>query len=200
MARGNGRMQIFLDDADYRQFIFLLGEVVEEFDVECRDYCAIWNHYHLTLCPSKPNFSEAMRRLNSQYAQWWNRRHSRVGHVFQGRFKDQIVQGGDYLLTLSRYIAMNPVRAHLVDRPEDWPWSSYGALIGLSRAPSFLNVEAMLRLFGNGDAATLQARYAEHVTGTGNPTIMDRIRSNEQVLGDPEFKSHVKTFSASIVV
>jgi putative transposase len=198
MSRGNGRMQIFLDDVDYRQFLFLLGGIVEEFEVECRDYCAIWNHYHVTLCPRKANFSEAMRCLNSQYAQWWNRRHNRVGHVFQGRFKDQIVEDGDYLRTLSRYIALNPVRAHLVARPEDWPWSSCAGLIGLTRPPSFLSVESTLRLFGSDDAATLRARYADHVKGTGDPAIMDRIRSNERVLGDKDFKRHVKALSTSI--
>ena len=89
------------------------------------------NHYHATLQPSQPNLSEALRRLNSVYARWWNERHQRVGHVFQGRFKDQIVDRDSYLLTLSRYVVMNPVRAGLVERPEDWRWSSYRATAGL---------------------------------------------------------------------
>ena len=130
MSRGNGRMGIFLDDADYRQFVHLLGEAVERFDIRCWNYCVMPNHYHATLQPTRTNLSEAIRCLNSGYAQWWNRRHGRVGHVFQGRYKDQVVDRETYLLTLSRYVVMNPVRAGLVERPGDWPWSSYRATVG----------------------------------------------------------------------
>jgi len=123
-------MQIFLDDGDYKHFVYLLGDIIEEFGIECWNYCLMPNHYHATLRPTQPNLSEAMRRLNSIYAQWWNRRHERVGHVFQGRFKDQVVQREGYLTALCRYIALNPVRANLATRPEDWAWSSYAATSG----------------------------------------------------------------------
>ena len=124
MSRGNGRMHIFLDADDYQQFIYFLSDVVEEFAMQCWNYCLMPNHYHATLQPSRADLSEAIRRLNGVYAQWWNRRHGRVGHVFQGRYKDQIVQREGYLLTLSRYVVMNPVRAQLVVHPGDWRWSS----------------------------------------------------------------------------
>jgi hypothetical protein len=148
------------------------------------------NHYHATLQPSRADLSEAIRRLNGVYAQWWNRRHGRVGHVFQGRYKDQIVQREGYLLTLSRYVVMNPVRAQLVVHPEDWRWSSYRATVGLSAAPPFLHTSSTLRLFGGGADAILQARFAEYVTGgeADEPTI-DRIRSNERIVGDRAFKN-----------
>lgn len=119
MARGNGRMRIFLHDMDYRKFIDVLGDVVEESEIECWNYCVMPNHYHATFRPTRPNLSEAIRRINSVYAQWWNKRHERVGHVFQGRFKDQIVQREGYLLALCRYVAMNPVRAGLSECPEN---------------------------------------------------------------------------------
>ena len=96
MSRGNGRMCIFLDEADYRQFVYILGDVVETFGLECWNYCLMPNHYHATLRPSRPNLSEAIRRLNSVYALWWNKRHQRVGHVFQGRFKAQVVDREGY--------------------------------------------------------------------------------------------------------
>ena len=104
-------MTVFLDDIDYRHFVFLLGDVIEEFGIQCWNYCLMPNHYHLTLQPGRPNLSEAMRRLNGNYALWWNRRHQRVGHVFQGRFKDQIVDRESYLFAVTRYVLMNPVRA-----------------------------------------------------------------------------------------
>ena len=193
MARGNGRMQIFLDDVDYRLFIFLLGEVIEEYDLECWNYCLMPNHYHATIRPTRPNLSDAIRLLNSKYAQAWNRRHKRVGHVFQGRFKDQIVQNDSYLAALCRYIALNPVRAALVEKPEDWPWSSYAAICGLKEAPPFLAADSTLRQFGDADADTLRARFSQFVLRTPqDEEPYDRIRSNERILGDRAFKISVR--------
>jgi REP element-mobilizing transposase RayT len=107
MSRGNARMPIFLDDCDYRQFVYQVGDVVEEFGLVCWNYCAMPNHYHLTVQPTRANLSAAIRKLNGTYGQWWNRRHGRVGHVFQGRFKDQIVDRNSYLMALSSYVVMN---------------------------------------------------------------------------------------------
>lgn len=190
MARGNGRMRIFLDDADYKQFVHVLGDVTEDLDIECWNYCVMPNHYHATLRPTLPNLSEALRRVNSIYAQWWNRRHGRVGHVFQGRFKDQIVQREGYLLALCRYVALNPVRARLVERPEHWEWSSYAATVGLRPSPSFLALTAVLHQFGEGERPILQARFAGHVLGNPDEGCCteDRIRSSERILGDRAFK------------
>lgn len=192
MSRGNGRMHIFLDDADYRHFVHILGEVVDQFAIRCWNYCLMPNHYHATLQPSAENLSEAVRRINSSYALWWNRRHARVGHVFQGRFKDQIVDRESYLLALSRYVALNPVRADLVKRPEDWRWSSYGAIAGLAPSPVFLAAEATLELFGEGEAHVRQARFTRYITLPADDAAwQDRIRSNDRILGTIAFKEAV---------
>jgi REP element-mobilizing transposase RayT len=192
MSRGNGRMRIFLDDEDYQQFVFLLGDVVEEFDIRCWNYCIMPNHYHATLQPSGGDLSEAIRRLNGVYAQWWNRRHRHVGHVFQGRYKDQIVQRDAYLLTLSRYVVMNPVRGELASRPDEWEWSSYRATVGLSTPPSFLHTPSTLALFGTGTGAVLQERFAQFVGTEGTEqAIVNRIRSNERIVGDRAFKESI---------
>jgi putative transposase len=192
MSRGNGRMCIFLDEADYRQFVFILGDVVETFGLECWNYCLMPNHYHATLQPSRPNLSEAIRRLNSVYALWWNKRHQRVGHVFQGRFKAQVVDREAYLMVLSRYVVMNPVRSGIVERPEDWPWSSFRATAGLEPAPPFLGTSATLRLFGEDPEPVLQARFASAVsTHQDEHASLDRIRSNERILGSSAFKNRV---------
>jgi REP element-mobilizing transposase RayT len=188
MARGNARMPIFLDDCDYRQGVYQLGDVLEEFGIVCWNFCLMPNHYHLTVQPTRPNLSAAIRKLNGAYGQWWNRRHGRVGHVFQGRFKDQIVDRDAYLLALSRYVVMNPVRAGLVNQPEDWPWSSYRATAGLSAVPAFLSTESTLRLFGDEPAAVLQERFSATVAVPSDPALTDRIRSNERVLGTRIFK------------
>jgi REP element-mobilizing transposase RayT len=192
MARGNGRMSIFLDDRDYRQLEFLLGEVVAEYDVECWGFCGMGNHYHAILRPTRPNISAAMRRLNGEYAQWWNRRHSRVGHVFQGRFKDQIVSREQYLMALIRYVARNPLRAGLVSDLGNWRCGSYRAIAGLEDAPAFLSVDTILAQFGVADTRTLQERFTAFVLGDDhNSALEDRIRSNDRILGDRAFKQSV---------
>jgi putative transposase len=192
VSRGNGRMRIFLDDRDYRTFLRVLADVVVFFDVECWDYCLMPNHDHLALCPRKANLSNAMARLDSVYAMWWNAVHANVGHVFQGRFKAQIVQREGYLLALCRYIARNPVRAGLVEHPGAWEWSGYRALAG-GRNPGFLSDELMLSQFGGSDLAQARARYVNHVNGIPPETdeIEDRLRSKEPVIGDPQFKTQV---------
>ena len=181
-SRGNGRMKIFHDDTEFAWFAALLGEVVNEFGFECWNYCLMPNHYHLTLRPTLSNLSEGMKQLNEDYAQWWNRRHQHVGHVFQGPFKAQIVQEDKYGLTLCRYIALNPVRAGLTARPEDWTWSSYAAIIGLRPRPGFLAADSNLLLLGDGDEHRLQARFAEYVlAGISSGGVTDDIRSRQPI-------------------
>src|SRR3954466_1537135 len=114
-ARGVRRLHIYLDDVDRRQFLVILAAVVERYDLRCHAYCEMSNHYHLALTTREANLSRAMQQLNGDYAQWWNWRHERVGHVFQGRFNAQVVQDGRYLANVCRYIVLNPVRAGIVD-------------------------------------------------------------------------------------
>jgi len=186
-------MRIFLNDRDYRHFVYLLSDVVERFDIECWNYCLMPNHYHLTVMPNLPNISEAVRRLNSIYALWWNRQHKQVGHVFQGRFKAQIVQEDGYLTTLCRYVALNPVRARLVTHPEEWKWSSYAATVGPQSPPAFLTLGPTLRRFGSDDDPRLRQRFREFVTRRGEiPICDDRFRSSEGVIGDKPFKASVR--------
>ena len=193
MARGNGRMRIFLDQIDYTKFVQILGDVLEELDIECWNYCVMPNHYHAALRPTRPNLSEAMRRINSIYAQWWNRRHARVGHVFQGRYKEQLVQRDGYALVLCRYVAMNPVRAGLTKRPEDWRWSSYAATIGLTSPAPFLAVNSVLAQFGVEEPEVLYRRLIDYVTGgSDDDSTFERIRSSECILGNNAFKAAVR--------
>lgn len=192
-------MHIFLDELDYAWFLHFLGNVVEQFELECWSYCLMPNHYHLTLRTDEPTLSEPIQNLNSQYAQWWNRRHDRVGHVFQGRFKEQIVQRQEYLLALCRYIAMNPVRAGLVSRPEEWKWSSYATLVGIAPAQPFVTSAAVLRQFGDDDLGALQSKFADFVTAPIRDDFVEtRIRSSEHILGDASFKHSVNTNALNV--
>jgi putative transposase len=192
MSRGNGRMRIFLDDADYRKFLYILGDVVDTFDIECWDFCLMPNHYHLALYPREANISRAIQTLNGDYGTWWNKTHSMIGHVFQGRFKAQIVQREGYLRALCRYIARNPVRAKLVDDPADWRWSSYATTVGLAANPGFLSSDAILDQFGDDEVTVLRELYRQHVLAPPwEGDMEDRLRSRERVLGDRAFKRQV---------
>lgn len=147
--RGNARGEIFLDDTDREIFLSVLGSVVDRFGWCIHAYCLMGNHYHLLAQTPQPNLSRGMRWLNGVYTQRFNRRHERVGHVFQGRFKAILVERDSYLLELARYIVLNPVRAGLAISPGCWRWSSYRATAGEQAAPLWLSVNWILDQFGN---------------------------------------------------
>lgn len=193
MSRGNGRMQIFLDDVDYRKFLFILSDVLDTYDVECWDYCVMPNHFHLTLRNRLPNLSKAMQHLNGEYATWWNGRHQRVGHVFQGRYKDQIVQQDVYLATLFQYVALNPVRANLASAPQEWPWSAYASIAGLAPNPGFLRAELVLGEFRAESPRLRRELYIARVLAQWDEEdrVVKLFRSRRRVVGDAWFKRFV---------
>ena len=113
-ARGTGRMTIYRDDRDRRTFLHLLAAIVAPYRLHCLAYCLMDNHYHLVATTLDANLSRAIKHLNGTYAQWWNHRHGRPGHVFQGRFGAQVIEDDLYLLAACRYVVRNPVRAGVV--------------------------------------------------------------------------------------
>ena len=146
-SRGNKKENIFLSDADRVLFLTILDEVCNRCHWICYSYCLMSNHYHLLIETPEGNISKGMRLLNGMYTQQFNRLHSRVGHVFQGRFKGILVEKENYLLELSRYIVLNPVRANMVATASDWIWSSYRATICETKSPTWLASNHILALF-----------------------------------------------------
>ena len=134
-SRGNARLPICEDGKDREAFLATLSAAVERFNWICHAYCLMGNHYHLMVETPDGNVSAGMRHLNGVYTQRFNRRHGRVGHVFQGRFKAIVVERESYLLELCRYVVLNPVRAAMVKRVERYPWSSYRATAGQCDVP-----------------------------------------------------------------
>jgi putative transposase len=132
-----------LDDDDRRAFFDVLAQCCGRLDASVLAYCLMGNHYHLVLTTRRPNLSALMRHLNGVYAQNFNRRHGKVGHVFQGRFKSVLVDREAYFLELCRYVELNPVRADIVQVPQDWPWSSFLAHAGLASCPPWLDGTAV---------------------------------------------------------
>jgi REP element-mobilizing transposase RayT len=137
-ARGNERREIFRDDRDRVIWLDLLAKVVVLFAWRLHGYVLMGNHYHLIVETPIPSLSRGMRHLNGVYTQAFNRRHERVGHLFQGRFKSILVERDSHLLELLRYVVLNPVRAGLVRSPAQWPWSSYHATAGEAPPPAWL--------------------------------------------------------------
>jgi putative transposase len=175
-------MVIFHDDADRSKFLETFTIVVQERRLLCHADCEMRNHYHLVVTTLESNISAAIQQLNGDYAQWWNKRHGHVGHVFQGRFNAQIIQDETYLLTACRYVVLNPVRAGLVEDAGQWRWSSYRATAGIVPVPAYLSPETLWRYTGgNGKAPT---RYREFI----EESVRDEMLPRESVLGDDQFR------------
>ena len=126
-SRGNARAPIYKADADRETFLDVLERVTERFNWLCHAYCLMDNHYHLMIETPDGNLASGMRQLSGVYTQRFNRRHKRVGHVFQGRYKAILVDRDSYLLELCRYVVLNPVRAKMVRSARQWRWSSFRA-------------------------------------------------------------------------
>jgi REP element-mobilizing transposase RayT len=175
-ARGNARDWIYLDDEDRQVFTDLLGEVVGGFNWLLHAYCLMGNHYHLLVETPDANLGRGMRQLNGVYTQRFNRRHGRVGHVFQGRYKAILVEKDSYLLELARYVVLNPVRAGLVAEPGEWPWSSYCATAGLDGCPPWLERGWLLNAFTS-QQGQAQQRYRQFVAeGVGRSSPWEDLR------------------------
>ena len=184
-SRGDRREAIYEDDQDRRRFLEVLAEVVARYGWVCHAYCLMANHYHLLVETPEANLSQGMRQLNGVYTQASNRRHGRVGHLFQGRFKGILVERDAYLLELGRYVVLNPVRAGLVKQPEDWPWSSYRAVMGLSSTPEWLAADALLRQFGQ-NRKTARKHYRRFVLDGLGVRVWEALRQ-QIYLGDEAF-------------
>ena len=190
-ARGNARQAIYKDDLDRAHFLTVLAREIAQQQWRCYAYCLMNNHYHLLLETPEPNLSQGMRRLNGVYTQAFNRRHRRAGHVLQGRFKSILVNKENYLLELCRYIVLNPLRARLVAKADEWPWSSYLATAGRRGAPDWLAVAEVLRLFDRREPQARQA-YRQFVReGIGQPSPWSQVRG-QIFLGDEEFLERVE--------
>ena len=190
-ARGNAQQPIFLDDTDRQQFVRLLSREIRQQHWLCYVYCLMGNHYHLVIETPEPNLSRGLKRLHGTYTQWFNRRHQRVGHLLQGRFKSLLVEKESYLQELCRYVALNPVRAGMVPDAGAWTWSSYRATAGIQEAPEWLDTSSVLSLFDT-NQATARAAYQRFVAdGVHQPSPWAQVTS-QIFLGSPEFLDRIE--------
>jgi REP element-mobilizing transposase RayT len=151
LSRGNEKRDIFYEDADRRMFLDTLGDMAQRFEIEMFVYVLMGNHYHLLLRTRRANLSRAMQWFGVTYTNRFNARHSRSGHLFQGRFKSMLVQNDAYLLQVSYYIHRNPLRGKMVERLADYRWSSYRAYAYGQQASEWLNTELILSQLVNAE-------------------------------------------------
>lgn len=185
-ARGDRQDSIYRSDSDRLAWLSLLGNACARFNFIVRAYCQMTNHYHLLLETPNGGLARGMRYLNGNYSQYFNRQHDLVGHVYQGRYTGILCQSASYLQELARYIELNPVRAGITPRPEDWPWSSYRAIVGMEHAPTWLHSDLVLAQFGSSQIEARLSYQAFVHEGIGKPSPLRAVR-NQLLLGDEAF-------------
>jgi putative transposase len=220
-ARGNERRAIYRDNRDRQHFCELLADMVSQFNLVLHAFVLMDNHYHLLVELREANLSRAVQWLNTSYSLWFNRRHGRCGHLFQGRFKSVIVDAPSWGLALSRYLHLNPVRigklglskhaqqqlragaggapgvAAVQTRTAQlrrYRWSSYRAYIGLAQVPSWLECQTVLKL-GGGRKKEGRRNYREYVEAAVREGLAKspwEELKEQVVLGSQEFVTGLK--------
>ena len=144
VARGNEGRPLFREDADRERYLELLAEASARHGARVLAWCLMPNHVQLAIRSGAVPVSRVVHDLHARYAQYFNRRHDRTGHLFQGRFQGLVIDRDAYLLEVVRHIHRTPVKARLVARPEEFPWSSHRAYLG--SAPAWLDTAEALAL------------------------------------------------------
>ncbi len=185
-SRGNEKKSVFKDDQDRVNFLNTLQHVNKRYNWICHAYCLMTNHYHLLIETPDGNLSIGMRQVNGVYTQLFNKWHGRTGHLFQGRYKAILIQKDSHLLEVCRYVVLNPVRAKIVEKPEDYPWSSYLATAGKGKPHPCLTTDWVLGQF-SGKRGKAEREYRQFVHwGIGEKTIWIEVRG-QALLGEEDF-------------
>jgi putative transposase len=201
-SRGDRREPIFVDDTDRAALLGVVGQAAERFDARALAYCLMGNHYHFVLHTRAANLSRLMRHVNGVFTQRFNRRHGKVGHLFQGRFKAILVDRDSYLLEVCRYVELNPVRAGLVPQAQDWSWSSFRTHTGQAPGFDWLDTPALLgfvlgrEVTGAADLQRAQVRYAQHVAAGLGVQLWEQALRQQIYLGDDRFVERMQALEA----
>jgi len=191
-SRGNERKNIFTNEYDFKKFLEYLEAANKRYRAVIHIYCLMSNHYHLLLETPLGNLSQIMRYINGSYTTYFNTKKQRAGHLFQGRYKAILVKADEYAGELSRYIHLNPVRAGIVNSPEEYKWSSYQNYTG-KKADKWLITDFILGYFGE-KGSTAFKKYGNFVKSLidreyDNP-LKDTVSST--ILGGADFIKEIK--------
>lgn len=185
-SRGNERREIFKEDSDYKEFIRILENNITKFEIEIHSFILMKNHYHLLIQTKKANLRNFMHNLNTAYTIYFNKKHKRVGHLFQGRYKSIICDKENYLLELARYIHLNPVRAKVVNAPIEYNYSSYGSFLNDKIFP-FVKKEILEILSSDkGKAREVFIKFTKEGMNKKREEIFKDIRG-QIILGSEKF-------------
>jgi putative transposase len=186
LARGVARMDTFLDLEDRRVFLELLGSLAEKGSLIIHAFCLMLNHIHILVETPAGELGRWMQVLLGRYAQNFNKRHNRVGHLWQGRYKSILIEEGDYFLNCSRYIHLNPYRSKMVPCFQCYPWSSYSNFLGGPCLVEWVNIEKTLRYFcsageyrafvESGEETINPLQEASGGVAFGSEAFVDRVR------------------------
>lgn len=190
-SRGNEKREIYYDIADRRRMMHLFDVGHKRYGVIIHAFTFMSNHYHHLPETPHGNLSRMMHDVNCSYTVYFNRKYDRAGHLFQGRYRAILVQKEEYLLELVRYISLNPVRAGLVEEPEDYPWSSMKYYVGLATPPPWLDVDYILSRFGRRKKEAMRGfkRFVMQGLDKGNP--LDSAYAGS-ILGEKQFIDETK--------
>ena len=188
-SRGNEKKEVFRSRKDRERFLFYVESAAERYGAVIHTYCLMTNHYHLLMETPRGNLSAIMQYVNGAYTTYFNIKRKRSGHLFQGRFKSIVVDADEYAMGLSRYIHLNPVRAGIVEKPENHEWSSYRAYIGHSAAPSWLKTDFILSGFGGKSRENYRAFVESDLKAECASPLQEVVAST--MLGTPEFVAYI---------
>lgn len=191
--RGNAGENLFKGIRDREKFLEYLETAIERFSLKIYTYCLMTNHFHVLLETRLPNLSQAIQWVNVSYAGYFNRKYQRNGHLFQGRFKSILVDADEYLKQLSRYIHLNPVRANLVEHPDEYKWSSYSTITGKTKEPAWLESAWLLSQFGTKRKQAI-TNYKKFVEEANTKDLKNPAKdlSGGFILGSPDFVIWIK--------
>jgi REP element-mobilizing transposase RayT len=193
MLRGNGGQEIFFSQEDRFRFYLLVQEGIERYGHKVHAFCLMTTHVHLAIQVGDIGLSRIIQNLAFRYTRWVNWRQSRTGHLFQGRYKAVLVDADAYMLELTRYIHLNPVRSGIVRGPEDYPWSGHGAYLGLETIP-WLTMEWVLSMFSRRADHARRAywKFVEEGRDRGHQREYGSgSEADSRVLGDTNFMDKV---------
>lgn len=197
ISRGERRENIFIDDRDRLKFLEKLGETALKFKLKIHGYVLMDNHFHLLIETPDANLSTAMHHINTSYSNWFKSKHQIIGSVFQGRYKSVLVEKDLYLLILSVYIHLNPVRAEIVEKPEKYEWSSFGIYIRGEKSISWIFTEDILKMF-LGSREEYKEFVYQHMN-KDNEIKQKDIRGEHSILGRKEFRERImKQFKSGL--
>jgi putative transposase len=192
-SRGNEQKSVFISKRDREKLLEYLESASERYNAIIHVYCLMDNHYHLLLETPSGNLPQIMRHINGAYTTYFNVKHDRAGHLFQGRYKAILVEKDEYAKELSRYIHLNPVRAGIVELPEEYEWSSYLSYIGKNKKLKWLYTDFILGYFSKTKSSS-EKQYQIFVISLINSEYdspLDNVVAST-ILGQSDFVNDIK--------